>query len=233
MIVDPLRPKVMLFEFEKTTLPRLPEVVPAEKLTAPPPPPPPPEIITDPLVMPTETPLAPLKIRPARFKVPLEPWVVLPVALAVTVPTPMEIVDPLVEILTAPVALRLDVFGAEMRMAEELNPTLTPPMPLKANDERAIVPLEEFVVLPWANTEAEASPPPAPPTREIVWLTPLVEPESVMFAPPAMTTCPKVIPLFPAVFPMVENPTDTGVKAVVAGAETCSVPPENPTLTAP
>ena len=39
VIVEPFRPNDTPFELLKTTLPRLPEEVPAEKVTAPPPPP--------------------------------------------------------------------------------------------------------------------------------------------------------------------------------------------------
>ncbi len=79
VIVDPFRPQETPLESEKTTLPRLLEVVPALKLTgaaaAVPP-----EITTDPPVIPTETLPAPLKIREEAFVVPVLLWVVFPVA---------------------------------------------------------------------------------------------------------------------------------------------------------
>lgn len=79
VMVDPLRPKETLLELLNTTTPKLSLVVPAEKLTgegaAVPP-----EITTLPLVIPTETLPNPWKITEDALVVPVDDWVVLPVA---------------------------------------------------------------------------------------------------------------------------------------------------------
>ena len=77
-MVEPLRPKEMPFAFEKTTDPRFPLVVPAEKFTGAPamllP-----ETTSEPLVMPTEIAPAPWTRREPIDAVPELDWVVFPV----------------------------------------------------------------------------------------------------------------------------------------------------------
>src|ERR1700749_3918184 len=73
-------------------------------------------------------------------------------------------------------------------------------------------------------------PPPTPPTMEIVAEPPFVDPDSVMFAPPASTNWFDASPVLPAVLPPVLKPADSKVSPVVPGAEMMNVlldkPPE-------
>src|SRR6202012_597412 len=71
-------------------------------------------------------------------------------------------------------------------------------------------------------------PPPAPPAIDTVMLPPLVEPDSVIFAPPASTSCALARPVVPAVLPPVEKHAESCVSPVVPGAEMISVLADKP-----
>ena len=104
----------------------------------------------EPLEMPTEAPPVPWNTSAFRLIVPDDPCVVLPVAEAVTVPTPRLIVEPFDDADRAPVAER-DVSAGPSTMYDPFEmPADTPPLPRRMTEEPAMVPELLCVVLPVA-----------------------------------------------------------------------------------